>query len=233
MRPVLLLARMHDTDQALDSVKFRLDEITSALKEPHDLRRAKRAQADSEAALAACRRAGQECEQAQQAAAAKLARVESHLYSGEMRNPKELEGAEMDLKQSRRQLREAEDALLAAQIACEEAEATHASNAQKVQELGAIWEEKQRVLLAERDKLQAVLPGLEARRASARRGVPETLLALYDQLRVRRGGKAVAPIDGDACGECRVAVPPSKLESALYGEELVYCDNCGRLIWGE
>ena len=30
-----------------------------------------------------------------------------------------------------------------------------------------------------------------------------------------------------------VAVPPSKLEAARFGDDLVYCGNCGRLLLGE
>jgi predicted nucleic acid-binding Zn-ribbon protein len=30
-----------------------------------------------------------------------------------------------------------------------------------------------------------------------------------------------------------VQAPPSKLDAARFGDELVYCGNCGRLLWGE
>ena len=49
--------------------------------------------------------------------------------------------------------------------------------------------------------------------------------------RLRRG-QAVAELDGDSCSACRVAASPAVLESARYSDQLAYCENCGRLLWG-
>jgi predicted nucleic acid-binding Zn-ribbon protein len=51
--------------------------------------------------------------------------------------------------------------------------------------------------------------------------------------RPRRGGRAVAKLDGDECCACLVAASPFTLEAARFGDDLVYCSNCGRLLWGE
>jgi predicted nucleic acid-binding Zn-ribbon protein len=40
-------------------------------------------------------------------------------------------------------------------------------------------------------------------------------------------------MDGEECGACGVAVPQSKLELAREGDDLVYCGNCGRILWSE
>jgi predicted nucleic acid-binding Zn-ribbon protein len=56
------------------------------------------------------------------------------------------------------------------------------------------------------------------------------MLHTYDTLRVRRGGRAVARIDGDTCAVCLVAISPSRLAAAREGEQLAYCENCGRIL---
>ncbi len=56
-------------------------------------------------------------------------------------------------------------------------------------------------------------------------------LVVYDSLRPRRAGRAVSALDGDECGVGGVAVPQSKLELVREDEEIVYCGNCGRVLW--
>jgi predicted nucleic acid-binding Zn-ribbon protein len=52
-------------------------------------------------------------------------------------------------------------------------------------------------------------------------------------VRPRRGSRAVAKHGGDECSACLVAASPFTLETARFGDEMVYCSNCGRLLWGE
>lgn len=233
MRPVLLLARLSEIDLALDSHRARLAEIAAALKEPAELAAARRALAEAQAELDRWRGLQQEREQAQQDAAGKLARAEKRLYSGEIRNPREVQGAERDVQQLRHQRDQAEDALLEALVAVEGLTEDCSARTAKVAELSAGWERTQSRLRAEQARLKERLPAEQARQLAARKAVPSDMLSLYDNLRPRRGGRAVAELDGDTCSACKVAVPPTTLEVARFGEELVYCGNCGRLLWGE
>jgi predicted nucleic acid-binding Zn-ribbon protein len=233
MRPVLMLARLNEIDLALDSLRARLVEIAAALQEPEQLVAARRALAQAEAELARWRGVQRERERAQQEIGDKLARAETRLYSGEIRNPREVQGAERDVQQLRHQRDEAEDALLEALVAVEGLAEDYSARAAVVSELASDWEARLVRLHAEQARLKERLPAQQARQSAARRAVPPDLLTLYDNLRPRRGGRAVAELDGDTCGVCKVAVPPTKLEAARFGDELVYCGNCGRLLWGE
>ena len=55
----------------------------------------------------------------------------------------------------------------------------------------------------------------------------------WRNFRPRRGGRAVARLDRVECSACLVAASPFTREAARFGDELVYCSNCGRLLWGE
>ncbi len=233
MRPVMLLARLNDVDLALDATRARLAEIAEALREPAELAAARRAQTGAEAELARCRVIQQDLELQQGDAQARLARAERRLYSGEVKNPKELADTEKDVQQLRRQLSQVEDHLLDALVCSEAATQACTEQGATVARLTAEWEARQAALRGEQARLKARLPAELARQAAARKAVPAELLSTYDNLRPRRGGRAVAELDGDECGACCVAASPSKLEAARYGDELVYCSNCGRLLWGE
>jgi predicted nucleic acid-binding Zn-ribbon protein len=233
MRPVVMLARLSELDLDLDAGRARLAEITAALKESAELSAARAELAVREAELASWRRVQQERDGNQQQIAEKSTRAEKRLYSGEVRNSRELQDAERDVQQLRHQRSQAEDALLEALVAVESLAEDCDSRAAQIAELTADWESTQVRLRAEQTRLKERLLAEQARQVAVRRAVPPDLLALYDNLRPRRAGRAVAKLEGDTCSACRVAVPPTKLEAARYAEELVYCGNCGRLLWGE
>lgn len=233
MRAIHRLALLNEADLALDAAKARLAEIALALREPVALIAARAALAEAEKELERCRREQRKLEQAQAEAKAEVARTEQKLYSGQIRNPRELGNAERDLQQHRHQQSAIEDRLLEAMMAADAAVERHAACQAELSRLTAAWEQTQAVLRQEQAQLKARLPALQARQAAARQAAPAELLSLYDSLRARKGGRAVAEVDGDTCSACSVAIPPSKLAAALEGEELIYCGNCGRLLWTE
>lgn len=232
MRPVVMLARLNDMDLTVDSLRTRLAEVASALKEPPELEAARRSLAEGEAELARWRDIQQVRELDQKRAVEKLAHARERLYGGKVRDPRELRNAERDVEQLRHQQSQTEDALLEALIAAESASEVCSERRATLAALMSGWETTQAELSAEQARLRERLLSEQARQVAARRAIPADLLTRYDNLRARRGGRAIAKLDGDMCSACRVAVPPTKLEVARYGNELVYCGNCGRLVWG-
>jgi len=67
-----------------------------------------------------------------------------------------------------------------------------------------------------------------SRLASAVEG---SLLSLYDRLLAKKNGLAVAPVKGGQCGGCHVRLVPATLIKAQGGNEIVQCENCGRILY--
>jgi predicted nucleic acid-binding Zn-ribbon protein len=233
MRSVVLLAQLNEIDLTVDAHKARLAEIAEAAREPAALIEARRGLARAESDLTHCRAVQTELEAAQKAVVEKLSRAETRLYSGGVRNPKELEDLQLDAAQLRRQLSQAEDNLLEALICAETATQAQAEQAALLERLTAEQGRKHAALRAEHAQIKAKLAAELVQQAAARQAVPAPLLTTYDNLRPRRGGRAVAKLDGEECSACLVAASPFSLEAARFGDELVYCSNCGRLLWGE
>jgi hypothetical protein len=232
-RPILLLARLNDADLALDATKARLAEIVEAAREPAELVRAKESLAVAQAEVDRLRAEQAEVERAQADADAKIKQIETKLYDGKTTSARELENSERDLKQHRNQKAAVEDRLLEILVALEAATAGLEKWQADVKRLSEQWTSRQSGLRAEYTRLKARLPADQARAAAARGQVPAALLRTYDHLRPRHGGRAVAELDGDICSACLVQAPPTKLDAARFSDELVYCGNCGRLLWGE
>jgi len=232
-RPILLLARLNDLDLAVDATKARLAAIAESLREPAALASARRSTADLQKEVDRLRTEQRSLEQNQADLEQKIRKMEKRLCSGEVTSPRELEDGQRDVGQHQHQKAALEDRLLEIMVALESATAALDKAQTGVSTLAADWETQQAALRTEQARLKARLPGELARQAAARQGIPAELLRTYDTLRPRRGGRAVAELDGDECSACLVAVPPSKLEAARFSDELVYCGNCGRLLLGE
>ncbi len=232
-RPILLLARLNDADLALDATRTRLAEIAESLREPAALVSARATLAAAEQEVARLRAEQAAAEQDQARFQQQIKTIEQQLYSGKVTSPRELESSQRDLAQHQRQRAGAEDRLLEIMVVLEGATTTLTKAQAEVEKLAAEWGTRLAALRAEQAKLKARLPGEQARQAAARQAVPPQFLRTYDHLRPRHGGRAVAELDGDECSACLVQAPPSKLEVARFSDQLVYCDNCGRLLWGE
>lgn len=232
-RPILLLARLNEADLAVDATRARLVEIAEALREPAALVAARDGLAAAEQEVERLRGEQADAERKQTDAEQQIKRIEHKLYGGKVTAPRELEAGQRDLAQHKNRLAIIEDRLLEIMVALEGAAATQENARVEVTQLSAGWDMRRAALHSERAKLKARLPDEQARAAAARQAVPAQHLRTYDHLRPRHGGRAVAELDGDECSACLVQMPPSKLDAARYSEELVYCDNCGRLLWGE
>ena len=188
MPAVALLGQLNEIDLAIDALRARASEIAEALKEPAALQAARTAAAAADAELARCRAVQAERESSQQKTAAKLTQAEGRLYGGKVRNPKELEDAEKDVAQLRRQHAQAEDALLEALIASEAAAETAAVAQRDLARHSAERDAMQVSLRAEHARLTERLAAERARQAAVRRAMPADILHTYDTLRPRRGG---------------------------------------------
>jgi hypothetical protein len=57
------------------------------------------------------------------------------------------------------------------------------------------------------------------------------LLEQYEKLRQLRDELAVVPIKDGICEGCNVKVPPSLIGRIKRGKEIVYCENCNRILY--
>jgi uncharacterized protein len=85
--------------------------------------------------------------------------------------------------------------------------------------------------LSERDtNARAELEQAQAAQESARAHVPEPARRLYDRV-AQRHFPAVVALRGGKCAGCHLKVSGEIDAMARKGEELVTCDQCGRIVW--
>jgi predicted nucleic acid-binding Zn-ribbon protein len=124
-----------------------------------------------------------------------------------------------------------EDSVLGLMTEVEQARQAHERQGQATQTAEAKWRVAKAGLLAEQQRIQGALPGLEERRKASAAALDEPAKLLYQRVKTQKGGKAMARVEGNICSACRIALPNSLIQRARSGKELVYCGSCGRILY--
>jgi len=87
-------------------------------------------------------------------------------------------------------------------------------------------------LAAGEARLDEEIAALEETRDAARESLPKERVAIYDRLRPRLAGVAVARLVGSHCDGCHLTLPATELDRLRHEppDALVYCDQCGRVL---
>lgn len=78
--------------------------------------------------------------------------------------------------------------------------------------------------------LKATLMRLESDRAALAASLPQELASAYERAAKHCGGVAVAVLNGDACGACRMPIDAGRLASIKREAPLSTCPHCKRML---
>ena len=131
-----------------------------------------------------------------------------------------------------KEIRQAEDKILELMSQSEPLEA----NVKKAEI--ALKEEKQQVekeKAAARERTaadQGQLDQLRKERAEAAAKLPAAILTAYARIRKKwHNGAAIAEVVGGRCTACQIVLRPQYMQDLKRGEELMYCESCGRFLY--
>jgi predicted nucleic acid-binding Zn-ribbon protein len=158
--------------------------------------------------------------------------AEKQLYSGAVSNPRELQALQDDIASIRRRIGQIEDDELEIM---ELSEPVDAQRAELEAERGRLALETERLggLLATAEaEIADELAVERTQRDEAAAGVPDDLWAEYDLLRSQLGGVAVARLVGTTCQGCHLQLSAVEVDRIrkLGVDEIVHCEECGRLL---
>jgi len=226
-----LLYRLQEVDVELDGKRHRLQKVEASLGETQELIQARDRLKQTEAAYRRWQATLQDLELKMASLENKIRNSEQRLYSGTIKNPKELASLQEELNYLRRRKSAEEDRLLEAMIGVEDQEAAWQEAQAHWETVEAAWTASQAKLSTERDELLTHLDELRDLRAARESGVDGTDLNHYEDLRRRKHGTAVARLQGNLCTCCHVEVPSSQLQQARHDEALTLCGTCGRILY--
>lgn len=210
----------------------RLVRVEEGLGESHELIQARQAVTDTEGSLAGLRQQMRALELDIATVNSKLKQNQDRLYSGRVRNPKELSNLQEEAAALRRRISELEDEQLELMIGIEEEEAELSERQARLRQIESTWRAGQASLQAEKDELELRLVELGEERDALRAGIGAADLAHYDDLRQRYGGTGVVQLKRGVCQTCGVDVPTSVARAVERGDGRHYCPVCSRLLYG-
>ena len=229
MSQIDLLYRLQQIDDDTRAKKKRLGEVLRLQKPSEGLLQARQIAADktavSEKFLATQRALNLEV----RAVADKAKRSEDRLYSGVVKNTKELSDLQKEIEALAKRRAQLEDELLEVMLLLEEAQAEQAAAEDHLAQLEGSLTTAKANLGVEQQELAIAINQLMARREAHVSQLTAASLALYDDTVRRRGGTAVVLLRQGRCEGCQLTVSAPKVKEVSEGR-LAQCGSCGRIL---
>lgn len=225
------LFRLQQVDSQIDQALTRLDEIERVLRDEAALQATAQTAQRAGARLDASKKDLRRAEDIARAQRTKIEQTEASLYGGSVRNPKELQDLQNESAALKRYLAVLEDRQLEAMIAMEEAEEEAQAAHTALEEAKAHAHMKHARLTSEQGRLKDEVARLRSEREAAASSIEAEELDLYQRLRQKRAGLAVAKVADRACSACGTSLNSALLQAARSPSQVSYCETCGRILY--
>ena len=230
-RRTRLLYTLQRIDNQLAVKKRRYREVQAKLGESEALVRARAALKTANEELTHQRAVLRDRELETASTTAKLEATIERLYSGRVKNPRELTDLQKEVEYLRRRRTDLEDKQLEAMIALEQKTTRAAMANEEYTVVQAAWRTENAELSQEYDELREELAKLLGQRKAVLKHIGESDVAEYDALRRLRRGVAIVAVKNGMCRACNVQVPTRDLERAQQTDEFYYCSGCERILY--
>jgi uncharacterized protein len=224
------LWRLQEVDSAIDARRATMDDARSRLGESEELESARAESVERTTAHRAAAGAQKDLDLQAEDLKSRIGPAEQKLYSGAIKNPKELTDLQQDIDQLKRQLATIEDRDIEAMSALESAESELRAAQARAEALDAAWRQEQAELAEKIEHLSAEVADYESERQTVAGEIDPGVLKVYDHVRRAHQGRGVARLDRNLCLGCRISLPTSTVNKARAGSALVQCPNCERIL---
>lgn len=156
--------------------------------------------------------------------------IEDKLYSGKIRDIKQLTYMENENKKIKEEIEKIETEII---LLMDEVDNLKG----EIDEVEKVYNEIKRDLKQTITENENLIKRVEAE-IKKEKEIIEKISADIDESSLKKfhtllknKGKAVVEIDGDKCTGCYMAIPLSILSKLKYSNSITYCDNCGRILY--
>lgn len=229
MSQVQLLYHLQEIDSEIDAKKKRLGEVIRAQKETAELLQARDQVTTAVAELTTWQTTRNNLNHELERLSQEIKSADNRLYSGNVKNPKELNDLQHKIESLGRRRSALEDEILEAMIMIEDAQTAKTAAETHLTAVTTQWESSQTHLKQEQQELALRLHHLTQSRQQQTQTVQDSLLTTYETLRQRLGGTAVVRLKVNRCDGCKLTVSAQTLKDAREGK-VVYCASCGRIL---
>lgn len=159
----------------------------------------------------------------------KLGRSTNRLYSGEVKNPKELGDlqSEVDSLNGRKETFELE--MMELMEGQEELSGKLSKTNEVLEALETHWTAESKELKIKQGEIALKMKALLEKRKEKAAGITPSLLTKYQKLLQSKQGLGIVKISGSTCTGCKIGMDGGTVRR-VNGGEWVNCPNCGRYL---
>ncbi len=232
MNQPFLLFQVQKIDSEIDNIDKRSTEIARLLANNQILLAAEMKLEEADRRLNLARKALKDIEDAVEKVQIKIQTSESSLYGGKIRVPKELQDLQNEIAALKKHLASQEDRQLEAILAMEESEKAFGEAGAELEKAKAEFANQTASLQGEKTTIEKKKERLLSERAAAVTPIEPEFMAIYDRFRKQKRGIAIAGVSEDSCSACGAGLTPAESQSARSNQKVVYCPQCGRMLYG-
>lgn len=230
MNQAQALYRLQTLESQIDNAQKRLSEIETHLQNPARLRQAETAYEAQEGQTQKAEGALRDLELESAALAEKIIETEALLYSGQIKNPRELQERQKEIASLKGRQEKLQADISTAKTALNAEQKTLAAAHSELQAAQVEAAEQEISLKAEDEALRHQMVKWLKERKLALPDVEEGNRQLYKKLKSQKGGVAVVRLNGELCAFCQVEQYQNMIQQIRQGKSLVYCHSCARIL---
>ncbi len=227
------LLRMHEIDSMYDKIRRRLLSLRKAVGGSAKLNELREQVESIDAELNSARSEQQDMELESRSLTERIRESEKNLMSGELSNPRELEALQTSIDSMKSLRTELEDKSVERLVMADSLQGTLKEKQEALAELEQRWAVHKTALETETDQRKKEYVYLRKARVKVSELLSPDNLELYEHLRRRKNGVAVARLEEENCGACHTQVAIGILNNVRYSDELLNCPSCGRILLTE
>lgn len=225
------LNHLQTLDTKLDNIRNRIQEIDEIINSDKDIQALKNSVSNSEDIVRKRSTKLKNVVAEVNTVQRKITANENKLYSGSIKNPKELQDLQTELQSLKKRLQAYEDEQLKLMISLEDAENEHAKLVLQLKTAIAKKESENANLSSEKENLQKQQNNLQIEKNTITPQIQPDLLAKYEKLRIKRKGLAVATLVDNACSACGNSLTSADIQIVKSSAAEYYCKMCGRFLY--
>lgn len=229
MNAIKKLYDLQSIDVEIRNNQVSEKEIERRLIENEELNKLREDRKELEDKLLAISRQKKELEWQVASIQKNIKEVNSKLFGGSVKNPKELLSLQQELTDFKSKLNVEEDKLI--ELMSDEETSSEKSKRLKY-DLAALeinWTRQKSVLSEEKKEIEKRIANLNAQRATLISEIEPDVFKIYEKIFGKKGC-AIVRIEQGRCQGCRLALPMSDLQRARSGA-LVQCNSCGMILY--
>ena len=219
---------MQQIDLELQSKQQELNDVENRLSDDKALLAAESKLASQKEQLEDAKKKQKSSEWELEDVQEKVKRIESKLYGGTTKDPKELVNLEKEVKVLKSKISTNEDALLGLMSQVEEIEAKVKTSGEEFERLKREWHERRDTLGQRKTEIETELAKLRENRDGLAQQIDSEALDIYERIRLTRG-QAVVKVERGRCQGCHITVSTSQWQKAKAGD-LIQCNSCSRIL---